>query len=78
MVTIALIIAIPITAIVVGFLTLKSVQLGLKWQVQTANKQEPELKTPIVSAVQEHRAAANVEQNNELMKEWMFGEDGEI
>jgi Na+/H+-dicarboxylate symporter len=72
-VTIALIICIPITAIVVGFLVLKSVQVGLRWQIQTAQKQEPELKSPIqpiVEAVQENKAEAFNKQREQFLKEY--------
>lgn len=74
---IALIVCIPITAMVVGFLVLKSVQLGLKWQIQTANKKEPELKgplQPIVEAVQSNNAAKVNQYNTDIMQEWMYGE----
>jgi hypothetical protein len=65
-------------AFLAGFLVaIKSVQLGLKWQIQTSEKKEPELKgpiQPIVEAVQQKR---NVNANNnaqELVKEWLYGE----
>jgi hypothetical protein len=70
---IALICAIPITAIVAGFLVLKSVQLGLKWQIQTAEKKEPELKSPIspiVEAIQENKAEEKAKYSIEQMREW--------
>jgi hypothetical protein len=73
MVTIALIICLPITAIVVGFLVLKSVQLGLKWQLQTAQKQEPELKSPmqpIVEAVQGKKAEELNKHREQFLKEY--------
>lgn len=77
MVTIALIICIPITAIVVGFLVLKSVQLGLKWQIQAEKKQEPELKSPIqpiVEAVQQKQVIKANEYTADQMKEYFYGE----
>lgn len=70
---IVLIICIPITAIVVGFLVLKSVQLGLKWQIQTAEKKEPELHSPIdkvVEAVQTKKAEEKAQYSIEQMREW--------
>jgi hypothetical protein len=76
MVTIALIICLPITAIVVGFLVLKSVQLGLKWQIQTAQKQEPELKSPmspIVEVIQQNKANKINNYSTEQVEEWMYG-----
>lgn len=72
---IALIICIPITTLVVGFFVLKSVQLGLRWQIQTTNKQEPELKNPIVEAVQAKKADELMEYSKQQMKEYFFGGD---
>jgi hypothetical protein len=70
---IALIICIPITAIVVGFLVLKSVQLGLKWQIQTAKQEQPEMKGPIdkvVEVIQENKTAEANQERALFMKEY--------
>jgi hypothetical protein len=69
---IVLICMIPVCIIATGFLVLKSVQLGLKWQIQTAEKQEPELKVlqPIVEAVKENKAAELNKQREQFMKEY--------
>jgi hypothetical protein len=57
-----------------GFFTcLKAVQLGLKWQIQTAEKKEPELKSPIdkvVEAVQQNKAEEKAQYSIEQMREW--------
>ncbi|MBS4200285.1 hypothetical protein KHA93_11650 [Bacillus sp. FJAT-49732] len=45
--TIILSLCIPLTAFVVGFLVLKSVQLGLRWQIQTAKQEPPTMENPI-------------------------------
>lgn len=72
MVTTILIICIPITALVVGFLVLKAVQLGLRWQVEVKKEQEPSMKpipnpiTPIVEARQEKEVES-------VLHEWMNG-----
>lgn len=73
--TIALIIMMPITAMVVGFLVLKSVQLGLKWQIQTSEKQTPTLDIP--NPIKEHKEARQAEKQvqftSEIMDEWLNG-----
>ncbi len=72
MVTTILIICIPITALVVGFLVLKAVQLGLRWQVEVKNEQAPSMKSipnpiaPIVEARQEKEV-------ENMLSEWMNG-----
>lgn len=58
--TIALIICIPVTALATGFLVLKSVQLGLRWQLQVQAKQEPTMEVnnpiePIMQKQEENR-----------------------
>lgn len=76
--TITLIICIPITAIVVGFLVLKSVQLGLRWQIQTTQQKPPEMETP--SLIQPIIKATEVKQSKEaekeqanILNEWLNG-----
>ncbi|MGF6951874.1 hypothetical protein QF028_004379 [Neobacillus sp. B4I6] len=77
--TIILALCIPLTAVVVGFLTLKAVQLGLKWQIQTSKQEAPTLEIPnpiqpIIDAKQEKQAAA--QQGKELqniLDEWVNG-----
>jgi hypothetical protein len=70
---IALIICIPITAAVVGFLVLKSVCLGLKWQMQTKEGIEPELKDPITETVQTRKVEKQVQYSKEQFEEWING-----
>jgi hypothetical protein len=57
-----------------GFLVaIKSVQLGLRWNMQTAEKREPELHSPIdkvVEAVQESKAEEKARYSIEQMREW--------
>lgn len=54
--TAILVICIPVTAIGTGFLVLKAVQLGLRWQMQVQAKQEPtmEIKNPIEPIINQH------------------------
>jgi hypothetical protein len=57
-----------------GFLVaIKSVQLGLKWQIQTADKKEPELRgpiAPIVEAMQENKTAEANKERELFIKEY--------
>jgi Mg2+/Co2+ transporter CorB len=73
---IALIICIPITALVVGFLILKAVQLGLKWNVQMKQDKEPELRTvvdDIKDHAQEKKAEKQAEITQSIFDEWTNG-----
>lgn len=47
MVNIILIIGLLLAFVTGFFVALKSMQIGLRWNIQTANKQEPELHSPI-------------------------------
>jgi hypothetical protein len=69
---------IPLTAVVVGFLVLKSVQLGLRWQIQTTQQKPPELKLPnpiqpIIEAKQEKQAVQQEKQLQNILDEWVNG-----
>lgn len=65
-------------AFLAGFFTaIKAVQLGLKWQIQTAEKKEPELHSPIqpiVEAVQQRKTDEINQYAKEQIQEWLFGE----
>jgi hypothetical protein len=80
--TTILILSIPITAIVVGFLVLKSVQLGLRWQVQTNNQEAPtmDLPNPIVPIIEARQEKAFQKQEAEVksvFNEWVNGDGNE-
>lgn len=74
---IALIICIPITALVVGFLVLKSVHIGLKWQFETRQGDKPTLDVnpikPVIEAVTEHRQAEAIKEQQSIFDEWVNG-----
>lgn len=76
--TIILALCIPLTAFVVGFLVLKSVQLGLKWQIQTSKEEQPSLEVnPIKPIVEAKQAGKQEQQNTEqvsILSEWLYGE----
>lgn len=73
--TIALIICIPITAIVVGFLVLKSVQLGLRWQLQIKHEEKPtmEVHNPITTVVNEVKEKQVEKEQANILNEWLNG-----
>jgi hypothetical protein len=76
MVTIILAICIPVTAIVTGFLTFKSVQLGLRWQIETKQEQQPTLNTPIqpiIEKVEQKQAEKQEKEANSIFNEWVNG-----
>lgn len=63
---------IPVTAIIVtGLFVLKAVQLGLRWQIQTAKNEQPtlEIKNPIQPIVE---AKQEKDQAN-ILNEWLNG-----
>lgn len=73
---ITLILCIPLTAIVVGFLVLKSVQLGLRWQIETKQEQQPTLKTPIqpiIEKVEQKQAEKQEKEVSSIYNEWVNG-----
>lgn len=61
-------------AFVTGFYcAVKSIHLGLKWQIQTAEKKEPELKTPIktiTDALEKTKIEAQNKERAEFIKEY--------
>lgn len=72
---ITLIICLPITALVVGFLVLKSVNLGLRWQLNIKDNKEPELHNPIAETVKEHKQQKQAEISKSLFDEWTNGKE---
>lgn len=76
MVVIILALCIPITALVVGFLTFKSVHLGLKWQYQAKQEQPPTLDNPIqpiLDKVEHKQQAKQEEEIKSVFGEWVNG-----
>lgn len=60
------------------FVAIKSVHLGLKWNVQTKENKEPELKSvfaPVVEAVQTHKQEQQIAYTQEQFNEWINGGD---
>lgn len=75
MVTTLLILCIPLTAAVVGFFVLKSVQLGLRWQMQAARNEPPTLDVPDpIQRITDSKQAAQQEKvQANILAEWLNG-----
>lgn len=76
--TIALIICLPITALVVGFLVLKATQLGLRWQVEVKREQTPTMESvnpikPVVDAVERKQEIKAMQVQQNVLDEWLNG-----
>lgn len=79
MVTI-LIICIPLAFIAGGFVAYKGVQLGLRWQIETKQEQQPTLNSPIqpiVEKVEQKQQAKQEEEVKSVFNEWVNGADKE-
>jgi hypothetical protein len=75
---IALIICIPITALVVGFFVLKSVQMGLRWQVEVKHEQKPTMESPvqpIFEAKAEKEELEATKEQESIINDWIYGAD---
>jgi hypothetical protein len=70
-VTIILALIIPVVILATGFLTFKSVQLGLRWQIEVRQEKPPtlEVKNPI-APVFEAKQEKEVES---IIGEWLNG-----
>lgn len=69
-------ILIPVIIAVTGFLVLKSVHIGLKWQFQTIQKQAPTLESPlqpIIDKVEHKQQAKQAEEVKSVFNEWVNG-----
>jgi predicted PurR-regulated permease PerM len=75
--TIIFALCIPLTAFVVGFLVLKSVQLGLRWQIQTNKEQQPtlEIKNPIQPIIEAKQTERQEQQFQNILDEYLNGAD---
>ena len=71
---IALIICIPVAILLTGIIVLKSVQLGLRWQLQAAEKQEPIMHNPVTEAVQAKKDEKSRDEAKTFIEEVLYGE----
>jgi hypothetical protein len=69
---IILALCIPITAIVVGYFTLKAVQLGLRWQIETKQQQLPTMDKPVVNPF-ESKPKEPITMDENILHEWLNG-----
>lgn len=75
---IILALCIPITAIVMGFFTLKGVQLGLRWQVEMKEEKQPSFDVPnpvapIVEMKQNRDIRQQEKEIDSVFHEWVNG-----
>ncbi len=58
-----------------GFLTVKCIQLGLRWKIQLENKKEPEIEKNIIQKVIEKREVKKeTDDRQSLVDEWLNGD----
>ena len=55
------------------FCAIKSVQLGLRWQIQTEQKQEPVLSNPITEVIENKQVEDANKATAQLVDEWLNG-----
>lgn len=75
MVTI-LALCIPLAFVAGGFVAYKGVQLGLRWQLETKQEQQPTLHSPIqpiIEKVEQKQAEKQVEEQASIFNEWVNG-----
>lgn len=74
---IVLALCIPLTAVVMGYFTLKGVQLGLRWKIQAEQKQLPTMDKPqIINPFEKKPVIPDLSDPN-ILNEWLNGEKKE-
>jgi hypothetical protein len=74
--TIILLICFSLAFISGGFIAFKGVQLGLRWQMETKQEQQPTLNTPIqpiIEKVEQKQAEKQEKEVNSIFNEWVNG-----
>ncbi|MET3699522.1 hypothetical protein SAMN05877753_111160 [Bacillus oleivorans] len=73
--TIVLLIAFTTAFVSGGYVALKSVQLGLRWQIQTSKQEEPtlEIKNPIEPIIQTKNEEKVFQEQQLILDEWVNG-----
>ncbi|MEH7480245.1 hypothetical protein V7157_03865 [Neobacillus drentensis] len=79
MVIILITLCIPLTAIVVGLLTLKAVQLGLRWKIQTNMNEQLslEINKPVAPIVKAKQSIQHEQEVQNILDEWINGVEEE-
>lgn len=71
--TILLALIIPVSIAITGFLVLKSVQLGLRWQIEAKEKKPPTMNDPVKQFVEQKKEDKQAEETENIMSEWLNG-----
>ncbi|MEC0231175.1 hypothetical protein [Paenibacillus alba] len=72
MVNVILALCIPLTAVVMGYFTLKAVQLGLRWQIETKQQQLPTMEQPKINPF-DSAPKQPVTLDSSILDEWVNG-----
>lgn len=70
--TITLLLLIPVIIAITGFISVKSVQLGLRWQVEVKQEQPPTMK-PIPNPIANVLDAKQEKEVESIVDEWFNG-----
>ena len=72
---IILALCIPLAFVAGGFVAYKGVQLGLRWQMQTAKQEQPSMavKNPIQPIIQAKQAEQQEKEQANILAEWLNG-----
>lgn len=70
-----------VNAIVTGLFVLKSVQLGLRWQVEVRSEQPPSMETPapvqvVKEYVEKRQEQRETQDQTAILNEWLNGAEG--
>lgn len=60
-----------------SFITIKSIQIGLRWQIQAKQEQKPTVSNPITDikqAVENKKVVKDIIEQQNVVKEWLYGE----
>jgi hypothetical protein len=57
----------------VGYFTLKAVQLGLRWQIETKQEQLPTMDQPVMNPFEPSEPKKPVVMDDNILHEWLNG-----
>ena len=61
-----------------GFIAIKCIQIGLRWNMQIENKNEPEIKKNIIQkAIEKREIKKETDDRQSLVDEWLNGDRNE-
>lgn len=67
---------IPVVTLITGFLVFKSVQLGLRWQIETKQEAKPTLNNPVKEHIQEKKIEKEQQEIKNNINAWIYGDEG--